>query len=55
MTFYEDPNFVVMEFQCPYCGKETTISVHEDGVSVCNSCNVEARPPMTYEQAKKLN
>lgn len=49
INFYTDPNFVVMEFNCPYCNNKTTISVHVDGASVCNSCNVEARPPISYE------
>lgn len=52
MKFYTDPNFVVMDFSCPYCDKETTISVHDDGASVCNNCNTEARAPMSYQEAQ---
>ena len=46
-----DCKYVVYDFTCPYCSKETTITVHDDGVSVCNSCNSETLPPIPYEQA----
>jgi len=49
---YEDPNFLVMDFFCSYCGKEITITVHEDGSCICHNCNLETTPPMTYEEAK---
>jgi len=55
MRFFTDPNFVVMAFNCPYCHKETTITVHEDGAAICSSFNVEARPPMYYGEALKLH
>ncbi|EGQ8301812.1 hypothetical protein GT937_23775 [Vibrio parahaemolyticus] len=55
MRFFEDPNFVIMDFSCPYCNQDTTATVHEDGASCCNSCNSEVKPPMTYAEAKKLN
>ena len=41
-----------MDFICPYCGKEITITVHEEGSYICHNCNLEITPPMTYEEAK---
>lgn len=55
MRFFEDPNFVIMDFRCPYCKQDTTATVHEDGASCCNRCNSEVKPPLTYAEAKKLN
>ena len=54
MQLFTNPKRAVMDFDCPYCQKETQITVHEDGVSMCHSCGAEARPPMTYEQAYEL-
>jgi len=52
MQFFKESNFVIMDFNCPYCNKETTATVHEDGASCCNSCMADVRPPMSYEEAK---
>jgi hypothetical protein len=51
MRFFTDPNHVVMDFDCPYCHKSSSITVHEDGSTFTSCCGVEAHPPLTYNEA----
>ena len=48
MRFFNDPNFVILDFHCPYCHRDTSTTVHEDG----NACMSTVVPPMRYEEAR---
>lgn len=52
MRFFSDPNFVILDYSCPYCDHETTATVHEDGAACCNRCSACITPPMSYEDAR---
>lgn len=55
MRLFKYPNFFVMAFTCQDCKKDTSISVHDDGAAICNSCGIEAKPPMYYQEALRLH
>ena len=48
MRFFNDPNFVILDFHCPYCHRDTSSIVHEDG----NACMSAVVPPMRHEEAR---
>ncbi len=52
MRFFNDPNFVILDFHCPYCHRDTSTTVHEDGNATCNACMSTVVPPMRYEEAR---
>ncbi|WP_299020924.1 hypothetical protein [uncultured Photobacterium sp.] len=55
IQFFQDPNFVVMAFDCPYCNNNSTASVHEDGAACCDACLSPVEAPMSYDDAKALS